>query len=399
MARNTLTIITALALTTASGGCSLFSALGGSSDGSAFAANMEKFEVESIDLVFDGNEGSFCPGTSSAFTVIAQAKKKKTGEGVRLETAPNGSNAAQARGKMDLTEFAMEARGATVERGMLSTSGDLWQTLLGFDVRATYRNDKTKVVEKHFEPVYSCFTGAGSSGASGAEGEGGYPGQEAGQGGGAAGPGGGGGPGPRVVAYVTVVRTPKHSHVGLVKVEGDVEQLTLFDLKTGITVSARGGTGGYGGRGGDGAQGVDPQGAGGPGGPGAQGGPGGDGGEAIVVLDDRYPELASLVRIDVGGGAPGPGGDGGYGGAGGPAPEKACDDCEQPAPGPDGPPGVAGPDGNIAGRDGRSEVRTGDLGAVFATLPAGVRLREDPRPEPPPPPAPAPKSKSGKRRR
>ena len=65
--------------------------------------------------------------------------------------------------------------------------------------------------------------------------------------------------------------------------------------------------------------------------------------------------------------------------------------------GPDGAGGPAGADGTIAGRDGRSEVRVGDLGSVFAALPPGVRLRDDPRPEPPPPPPPAPTS--GKRRR
>ncbi|MBC8070478.1 MAG: hypothetical protein IAG13_19255, partial [Deltaproteobacteria bacterium] len=217
MLRHSYIILAALAL---GSGCALFSALGSSTDGSAFAADMEKFEVESIDLVVPGNDGTFCPGASAPFTITAQATKKKNGQSVQLQTAAAGSKAADARGKMDLTEFAMEARGGSVERGVLTTTGNPWETLMGFDVRATYRNDKTKVIEKHFEPVYSCFTGVGGSGASGAEGEGGYPGQEPGQGGGAAGPGGGGGPGPRVTAYVTVVRTPKHSHVGLVKIEG-----------------------------------------------------------------------------------------------------------------------------------------------------------------------------------
>ncbi len=393
-------ILVALAIAGTSSGCGIFAALGGGGgDGAAFALDMEKYEVDSIDLVFEGNDGTFCPGGSSPFKVTAQATKKKSGKRMQLETAAEGAKAHDVRGKMDLTEFAMEAKGGEVRSGVLTTDYDQWQTLLGFDIRATYRNDKTKVVEKHFEPVYSCIGSVGGAGAEGATGEGGAYGQSPGGGGGMGGPGGNGGPGPRVVAYVSVARTPKHSHVGIVKVEGDYEQLTLFDLKTGITVLARGGTGGWGGRGGDGGEGADPQGPGGPGGPGGQGGAGGDGGEAIVVLDDRYPELGGIVRIDVSGGGPGGGGDGGYGGPGGPAPEKACDDCEQPEPGPEGAPGVVGNDGTIAGRDGRSEVRTGDLSTVFAALPAGVRLRDEPRPEPPPPPAPKPGRPSGKRRR
>lgn len=394
MNRSTIFISGALALCSASCGffATLTGGMGAGADGAAFAANMEKFEVESIDLAFDGNDGTWCPGTSGSFTVTAQAhKKKKPGEQLTLETAAPGASVKDTRGKMDLTEFAMEGRGGTVSNGTFTASGDPFETLLGFDVRATYRTDKTKVVEKHFEPVYSCIRGVGSSGASGGEGEGGYPGQDPGGAGGAAGPGGGGGVGPRVVAHVTIVRTPKHERVGLIQVSGDVEQTTLFDLATGITVSARGGDGGYGGRGGDGGTGADPAGAGGPGGPGGQGGPGGDGGEAVVIIDDRYPELGSIVGVDVSGGSPGGGGDGGLGGSGGPAPEKACDDCEQPDPGPDGPGGPGGPAGTVSGNPGRSELRAQDVTQVFASLPPGVRLLDDPRPqpiaEPPPPPA------------
>ncbi len=388
-----------LALSTAS--CGFFSALTGSmgagADGAAFATNMEKYEVQSIDLVFKDTESTMCPGQSATFVVTAEAVHKKKGTHSTLETAAPGASAKDTRGKMDLTEFAMEGRGGTVAHGVFTASGDPFQTLLGFDVRGTYRTDKSKTSEKHFDPVYSCIQSVGSSGARGAEGEGGYPGSEPGAAGGAAGPGGQGSIGPRLAAYVTIVRTPKHDRVGLVQVTGDVEQLTLFDLSTGITVYANGGDGGYGGRGGDGAQGADPAGAGGPGGPGGQGGPGGDGGEALVVLDDRYPELAKIVGVNVEGGAPGPGGDGGYGGEGGPAPEKACDECEEPDPGPEGPGGPGGPAGTVAGRPGRFEVRAQDVTPAFSSLPPGLRLLDDPRPQPVAPPPPPEKSK--KRRR
>jgi hypothetical protein len=397
MKRTTIILFSALATSSCGFFANLTGNLGGAG-GAAFATDMEKYDVESIDLVFAGNDGTWCPGTSGSFVVTAQAhKKKKPGELLTLETAAPGASAKDTRGKMDLTEFAMEGRGGTVENGTFTAGGDPFAALLGYDVRAKYRNDTSKVVEKHFDPVYSCIRAVGGSGMSGPEGEGGMPGQEPGQAGGSAGPGGQGGVGPRIVAYVTVVRTPKHDRVGLVQVAGDYEQLTLFDLATGITVSARGGDGGWGGRGGDGAEGSDPQGAGGPGGPGGEGGPGGDGGEAMVFVDHRYPELAQIVGIDVGGGAPGGGGDGGFGGPGGPAPEKACDDCEEPEPGPDGPGGPAGPAGTISGRPGRGDLRAQDVSQAFASLPPGLRLLDDPHPQPVVPPQPEPTKK--KRRR
>lgn len=393
-------LLTALALACTSG-CGFFAnltgSMGGGGDGGAFAMDMEKYDVESIDLSFAANDGKLCPGGSVSFVVTAQAAKKKSpGKLMTLETAPPNAKASEARGKMDLTDFAMEGRGGTVERGTFTANGDQWQTLLGFDVRAKYRNDTTKVVEKHFDPVYSCIRGSGTAGATGAEGEGGYGADQNGGAGAGGGPGGAGGPGPRVVAYATIVRTPKYDRVGLVRVTGDVEQLTLFDLESGMTVSARGGDGGYGGRGGDGGAGADPQGAGGPGGPGGQGGPGGPGGEAVVVVDHRYPELAQIVGIDVNGGAPGNGGDGGFGGVGGAAPEKACDDCEEPQPGPDGPGGVGGPQGTVAGQPGRSEMRADNVSTLFAELPPGIRLLDDPHPQPVAPPPAAP---TGKKRR
>ncbi len=379
MNRTTIAISTALALSLS--GCSVFSALtggmGAGAEGAAFAMDMEKYDVQSIDFAFAGNDGTFCPGQDYTFVVTAQAtKKKKPGQLLTLETAVPGASAKDNRGKMDLTDFAMEGRSGTVSHGVFTADADPFMSLLGFDVRATYRLDKTKKAEHHFDPVYSCIQSVGSSGGRGQEGEGGDPGSEDGAGGGAGASGGQGLAGPRVVAYVTIVRTPKHERVGMVQVTGDVEQLTLFDLATGITVVARGGEGGYGGRGGDGADGADPQGAGGPGGPGGTGGPGGDGGEAIVVLDHRYPELGSIVSVDVSGGAPGPGGDGGNGGDGGDAPPKACDDCERGDPGPDGTDGTDGPPGTSEGRPGRSEVNAKDVASTFASLPPGVRLLE-----------------------
>jgi len=43
---------------------------------------------------------------------------------------------------MDLTEFALAARGGKVENGIFATNGDPFAVLLGFDLKATYRLDK-----------------------------------------------------------------------------------------------------------------------------------------------------------------------------------------------------------------------------------------------------------------
>jgi hypothetical protein len=63
MNRSTIFISAALALCNAS--CGFFSnlttGLGAGAEGIAFATNMEKYQVESIDLVFAGNDGTWCP--------------------------------------------------------------------------------------------------------------------------------------------------------------------------------------------------------------------------------------------------------------------------------------------------------------------------------------------------
>lgn len=366
------------------GGCSFFGALagGGAGGGLVMAVDMEKVDVDAIALELPGTPTTWCPGQSGSFTVVAQGTERRGGKAVTLRTAPEGTTGSALRGKMDLVEFAMAARGGTVERGVFTASGDPFAALLGYDLRATYRNETDETTVVHLDPVYGCIRGAGSSGLAGEWGEGGYAGSDAGQAGSAGGPGGNGGPGPRIVAYATLVRTPKYDRMGLLRIEGDVEQLTLFDPAEGITVIASGGVGGTGGSGGDGAQGADPQGQGGPGGPGGDGGNGGDGGEVVLVVDDRYPDLAQHIGIDVAGGSPGDAGSGGYGGAGGPAPERACDSCEDPPPGPEGAAGPSGRPGSQGGRPGRSEVRVGDVTAAFASLPPGIALRDDPRPRP-----------------
>lgn len=387
--RRTLPTLAAAALLGVSG-CAFITGLtsAGGADASAFTVDMERYDVKSIDLAPQGVQGAICPGSNVTFKITAAAIDKKKSADTELETADPSASANEARGKMDLGEFAMAVRGGKIDNGVFATTPDPFAVLLGFDVKATYRLDKTKEVTKHYSPEYSCILEVGGSGSSGSGGSSGNMGSSNGGAGGYGGTGEAGGPGPRLEAHVSIVQTPLYDRVGIVRVTGDREQMTFFDLSTGITIAARGGPGGHGGSGGQGGKGVEGGGTGGPGGPGGDGGAGGDGGQVLVTLDDRYPELGQAVRVDVSGGSPGGGGNGGYGGQGG-NPPKTCSGCKTLPPGAQGPHGPDGRSGSSAGRPGSHEIRASDTTPVFAELPPGVRLRADPRPEPvelPPPP-------------
>jgi len=395
-----------LALVLAPCSCSFFANLTGSAGGEAAgtlaSVDMSKYDVEAIALEIADGRTTVCPGQSVSFEIVTDARERKGGaQTARLRTVPPNAGLAEARGKIDPAEFAVEGRGGDVRSGVFVASGLPWETLLGYDVRATYREDPSKLATVHLDPDYRCIDRVGDRGNGGASGEPGYHADQFGGAGGAGGAGGIGARGPSLVAYVTIVRTPMTDRLGMVRIEqegGDAISMP-FDLGTGVAVHASGGRGGAGGDGGDGGAGSDPRGSGGFGGAGGPGGPGGDGGQLVVVLDDRYPELAQVVRAEVAGGAPGRGGYGGNGGAGGPAPARACDECEELPPGADGPGGPGGPDGNVAGAPGRAQLRIGDVTPASATLPAGVRMRDDPRPQPAVTPARPPTGKSKKARR
>ena len=397
--RTTIYSLTAAALLSASG-CAFITKLtsAGGADASAFTVDMEGYDVKSIALSRAEASTSLCPGASVTVKIRAEVVDKKKSKTTFLESADPKGDANEARGKMDITEFAMSGRGGVIENGVFTANPDPFAALMGYDIKAIYRLDKTKEAEKHLGVDYSCFSGIGSSGASGQSGSSGSQGAQYGGAGGFGSGGGPGGPGPRLVAHASIIRTPLYDKVGIIRVTGDVEQMSLFDLSAGITLSARGGSGGYGGSGGDGGRGnPENQGSGGPGGGGADGGPGGDGGQIVLTLDDRYPELVQAVRVDVSGGSPGSGGRGGRGGQGAPA-KTPCSGCSQLPAGANGPDGSSGNDGTVSGRPGESQVKTGDVSAMFAELPPGVRLRTDARPEPVAAPPPPP-SKPGKKKK
>ncbi|MEZ4451248.1 MAG: hypothetical protein R3B09_17345 [Nannocystaceae bacterium] len=365
----------------------------GGADAAAFTVDMEKYDVKSISIATKAGE-TLCPGDKIGLQILADAVERKKSKSVTLETASHKASANDARGKMDPTEFAMAGRGGAVKDGVFATTGNPFAVLMGFDIKATYRLDSKIETVRHFAPEYSCFTAIGVAGRHGSRGSMGPQGGAGGGAGGRGGPGEPGGPGPRLMAAATIIQTPLYERVGLIRVTGAGDQMTLFDLDKGITVVASGGAGGSGGTGGRGGVGQKPEGAGGPGGPGGDGAPGGDGGEILLILDERYPELAEAVGINVGGGMGGGAGMGGSGGSGAPA-YKPCTDCKMIPAGQNGSGGPSGRSSSADGRAGTAEVRRGDVSEYFPTLEPGLRMRDDPRPQPEP--EPEPPKKKGKR--
>ncbi len=374
--RHSISYLAITALLSASG-CAFITRLttAGGADAAAFTVDLEKYSIKHLSLATEPAKSSLCPGAEIFVHLKAEALELKGSKTVTLETAALNASAEDSRGKMDPTEFVMAARGGSITDGVFASNPEIFATLLGFDIRATYRLDTSKEVVQHFTPDYSCFRVAGLPGPEGNSGSSGSQGSSSGGAGSMGGPGGAGGPGPEVIAVVTIVQTPLYERVGLVHIS-PTDKLTLFDLDTGLTVTARGGRGGRGGHGGRGGEGSKPQGSGGPGGSGGIGASGGPGGRLLLVLDERYPELADIVGIDVAGGSPGNAGMGGSGGSGSPA-YNACSGCPLTPAGAKGPGGPSGSPGNISGPEGNAETRHENVKEHFTGLPEGIRLLDD----------------------
>ena len=95
-------------------------------------------------------KAGICPGTSVKFKVTADAVYKKKNERTMLETADAESSGKDARGKMDLTEFALAARGlailflggdSIVESWLRSQAGDCYSELENLRQIAVDRSD------------------------------------------------------------------------------------------------------------------------------------------------------------------------------------------------------------------------------------------------------------------
>jgi hypothetical protein len=360
--------------------------------------NMERWRVSKIELgLRDGT--SICPRKPVQLVVFADAKHHKRDKQKKFETWKGDPASANRIGKMGFEEFELTAEGGALDpaTGIFVPNTDVLATAVtGFPISAKYKREKVEPSAVTYTPTYDCITFAGMGGApgpmgdmgpsgnSGASGAGGDSTKAGGDGGGGtggglAGNGGSGGPGPNLVAYATIVKTPHHERLVLLKVTGDAEDTVLFDPARPIVLSAAGGAGGPGGTGGSGGAGGSGGsgyvggrgGVGGPGGQGGNGGNGGPGGTLQLVYDAAYPELASAITLDVAGGAAGspgsPGAGGSAGSAGSPLGEGATAGTAGTA-GTDGTGGMAGQ----AGPDGRAAAGPGDVSTVFGTLPEGM---------------------------
>jgi hypothetical protein len=364
------------------------------------SVNMDKWEVKKMRVGLRSDQKAICPAEPVQVAVFADAKhKKRKNKEKTLETWEGDPQGANRIGKMGFEQFDFSAENGSVdENGWFHPSSDVLASAAdGFEIRTRYRpNPDAFSFVSTYAPRYDCITLAGGTGASGQSGNLGPSGSTGtagssgasdraggnGSDGGAGGRGGDGSDGaagPHLVAYATVVRTPHHDHLALVKITGDAEDVLLFDPKRPITLSAAGGPGGPGGRGGSGGTGGmggsgNPGGKGGnggPGGPGGNGAHGGPGGTIELMYDEQFPELAQVIRLDISGGAAGPAGAGGSGGAGGSKGSARGEGGVEGAAGTSGPDGTTGQPGS-PGPDGTAVAQVGDVASVFAGLPPSV---------------------------
>ncbi|HWB81805.1 MAG TPA: hypothetical protein VG755_42880 [Nannocystaceae bacterium] len=359
------------------------------------STNMNRWKVEKIELGVRGE--SVCARGSIQLAVFADAQhKKRAKKHKRMETWTDAENRF---GKMGFEEFVFTVKNGTLDpkTGMFSANDDMLATVDGFAFTAKYKKDpKLAGATVEYVPDYACIGVAGSNGPAGEDGEPGEDGDRGrsgeggsedtpggdGKNGGSAGNGGDGkdgGAGPNIVAYATVVKTPHHDHLVLVKIEGDADDMVLLDPKGPMTIVARGGDGGDGGRGGEGGDGGSglagsPGGNGGDGGNGGIGGNGargGPGGSIRLIYDAAFPELATAITLDASGGDAGDAGAIGEAGDGG-FPGNGRGDGKSGAHGTDGSDGQGGNAGE-PGQDGTTSAEAGDVSSAFAALPPNVQ--------------------------
>jgi hypothetical protein len=388
-----------LAVPTLGGGCGLIQVISGAAKKKT--VNMDKYEIQTMRADIRRTEKAICPREPVQMAVFAtgehkKRKKKKTKE---LETW-SGDPSTNRIGKMGFDEFEFGSDQGTVdENGFFHPVADVLATAdSGFKITTAYKENPGKFYfENEYKPDYRCITAvggqgphgeAGMSGSMGASGQSGSSGSSekaggAGGDGGAAGNGtsaGNGGPGPNLSAYATIVQTDQYDKLVLVRITGDVEDTVLVHPDRTLTIRATGGPGGMGGHGGQGGSGGsggsgNPGGQGGNGGAGGiggNGGQGGPGGTIHFVYDERFPELAQVVHLDVSGGPAGGAGGAGAGGSGGSAGSAQGEGAAAGTRGADGPGGQPGGPG-IPGPDGEAHSEPGPSDQVVAVLPPSAR--------------------------
>jgi hypothetical protein len=346
--------------------------------------DLEGADVRSMGVDIRKQQKTICPRERVQMAVFADVLLRGETQVQKLETWEGDAN---RNGKMDFEPFAFHSeQGSFDQEGWFTPNPDLARTAAReFELRTVYRKRPDKFsFTTTYKPDYRCITAGGASGepgASGASGATGTAGESGsfgssesaggnggdGRPGGSGGDGGPGGAGASLEAFATYVKTPFYEKLVAIRIVGSQSDFLLVHPESAFVLEARGGpggAGGNGGRGGDGGRGGsgNPAGAGGrgaQGGNGGNGGAGGPGGSVKLVVDERFPEIAQVVKIDVSGGAGGPpGGPGGGGsrGSGGTGMNGA-------ATGTDGTEGQQGQSG-AAGSNGPQGSATSALGAV-----------------------------------
>ncbi|MCH9686440.1 MAG: hypothetical protein K0V04_33715 [Deltaproteobacteria bacterium] len=398
MARRSGLLLASLALLTVVPSCTqIFGAISGATK-KATRINMDNWNIESMTVGLRQDGEMLCPGASVQMVVTANLAHKKRDKKKVVET-PTADAKLTNMGSMDfdMFEFSSE-QGAFGERGFYKANPDVLATAVdGFKIDTKYLKDPEKFsFSNSYKPTYDCITFAGasgpsgnsgmmgSSGSSGSSGSGGSSSEPGGNGGagGAGGDGTDGGPGgvgPSLTAYATLVKTPHYEHLVMLKVTGDSSDVVLFDPEKSIVLSAAGGAGGSGGSGGSGGRGGSghsgyPGGNGGPGGAGGMGGNGGNGGpggQLTLVYDDRFPELATVIKLDASGGPAGFSGSQGNGGDGGSYGSGSGEGASDGARGAEGPDGQSGQSGQ-SGPAGSAQAQAGNVDAYFGDMPDGI---------------------------
>ncbi|MCL4754506.1 MAG: hypothetical protein KJ015_30410 [Myxococcales bacterium] len=386
-----LAVLLVLGLSSAGLGCAALRALAGKN-----TVDLEGADVRSMGVDIRKSEKTICPRESVQMAVFAEVVLKGESQQKKLETWSGGPD-TNRNGKLDFADFAFHSdQGRFDDSGWFTPKSDLSATVSNeLSIKTVFRRRPDKFsFTTSYKPDYRCIREAGgvggagttgSAGATGANGEAGQSGSSTSAGtpgrDGAAGSAGGAGAqgqsGPKLVAYASFVKTAFYDKLVALRIEGGASDFVLFHPEQKLVLSARGGAGGdggSGGRGGDGGSGGsgNPPGAGGngaAGGNGGNGGNGGVGGSIELVFDERFPELAKLIALDVAGGSAGTAGLGGRGGGagrGGSGYGTASAAADGSA-GPDGAAGGAGspgPAGTSASRAGAIAEKLGGLEGI-----------------------------------
>jgi len=382
-------VVLGLAFLASIAGCGFMRRLGGND-----TISLEKADVKSMAVDLRRPHKTICPREPVQMAVFAEIVLE--GSAKQVETW-SGRGAVNKNDKLDFVDFAFHSEQGQFDRdGWFAPNPDLRASAgKEFEIKSVFRRRPDKFTfTTTYKPDYSCIKGAGGGGQPGSSGSAGNPGSGGKDGavGSTSSPGGPGGdgsagtrggnggdgtPGPHLVAYATLVKTPFYERLVAISLQGDADDFVLVPEGQPVTIRATGGPGGDGGAGGAGGRGGsggsgNPGGQGGRGGPGGQGGDGGNGGPGgtiELVYDARFADLANQIQLDVnggGGGAAGGGGHGGSAGRGGSGmtPSGSSGQAPPPAPrGADGSEGSSGPSG-VAGHDGsrgRAAARPGDV--------------------------------------